>query len=259
MLREVTSLLVKDQAAIDKMRTAGRLAAQTLEMINEHVKPGVTTGELDRLCHDYIRSLDARPACIGQYGYEHATCISVNHVVCHGIPGHKKLKEGDILNIDLVVEKDGYHGDTSRMFCVGKASILANRLVKVCQECLYLGIEEVKPGVNLDRIGVAIEAHARKHQYSVVRDYCGHGIGLEMHEEPQVVHYAGGGSGVILEAGMTFTIEPMINAGTYRTKVLKDEWTVVTKDKKLSAQFEHTILVTDSGSEVLTKRQDETF
>jgi methionyl aminopeptidase len=244
---------------IEKMRVAGRLAADVLMMIGPFVKAGITTEELDRICHDYIINVQqAIPAPLNYKGFPKSICTSVNHVVCHGIPTDKKvLKSGDIINIDITVIKDGYHGDTSKMFVVGEGSVLAHRLVKVTQECLYRGIAVVKPGARLGDIGSAIQRHAEANRYSVVRDYCGHGIGKVFHEEPQVLHYGRAGDGLALQAGMIFTIEPMINAGSWQTKLLPDGWTAVTKDHKLSAQWEHTILVTDTGVEVLTARPDE--
>lgn len=254
------SVTFKTPEEIEKMRVAGRLAAEVLEMIGEHVKPGVTTEELDQICHDYIvNEQQAYPAPLNYRGFPKSICTSVNHVVCHGIPGPKQLKKGDIINIDVTVKKDGYHGDTSKMFFVGEPSILANRLVKITQECLYLGIDMVKPGVRLGDIGAAIQKHAEAQNFSVVREYCGHGIGAEFHEEPQVLHYGKPGTGMVLQEGMTFTIEPMINVGKRHTKLLPDEWTVITKDRKLSAQWEHTLLVTANGVEVLTKRSEENF
>ncbi len=247
----------KSTDAINKMRIAGKIAAQALEMIADHVKPGVTSEYLDSLVHDFIIDNNANPACLGYNDYPKTTCISINEVVCHGIPKNKRLKNGDILNIDLVVEKDGYHGDTSKMFIAGQASKAAQHLVRVTQECLYLGIKEVKPGATLGDIGSVIEEHALTHGYTVVEDFCGHGIGLKMHEQPNVLHYGCRGEGKILTPGMTFTIEPMLNVGKKDVKVLADKWTAVTKDHKLSAQWEHTILVTNSGYEVLTKRQEE--
>ncbi len=247
----------KDSNAINKMRVAGKIAAQALEMIAEHVKPGVTSEYLDQLVHDFIINNQANPACLGYNDYPKTTCISINEVVCHGIPKNKKIKNGDILNIDLVVEKDGYHGDTSKMFIAGDASKEARKIVRVTQESLYLGISEVKPGATLGDIGYVIEEHAIANGYTIVEDFCGHGIGLKMHEEPNVLHYGERGEGKILTPGMTFTIEPMLNAGKKDVKVLADKWTAITKDKKLSAQFEHTILVTNDGYEVLTIRQEE--
>jgi len=247
----------KNADAINKMRVAGKIAALALEMIAEHVKPGVTSEYLDSLIHDFILDNNSNPACLGYNDYPKTTCISINEVICHGIPKNKKIKNGDILNIDLVVEKDGYHGDTSKMFIAGDASKEAKQLVCVTQESLYLGIKEVKPGATLGDIGYVIEQHAIAHGYTIVEEFCGHGIGLKMHEQPNVLHYGERGEGKILTPGMTFTIEPMLNAGKKDVKVLADKWTAITKDHKLSAQWEHTILVTDSGYEVLTKRAEE--
>ncbi len=249
---------IKTPEEIEKMRVAGRLAAEVLEMIEPHVRPGITTGELDRICHQYIvEEQKAIPAPLNYRGFPKSICTSVNHQVCHGIPGEKRLKEGDIVNIDITVIKDGFHGDTSKMFFVGRPSQLARRLVQVTYECLRLGIAQVRPGAHLGDIGHAIQRHAEAHGYSVVREYCGHGIGREFHEDPQVLHYGSPGAGLELVPGMTFTIEPMINAGKRHVKLMKDEWTVVTKDHKLSAQWEHTVLVTGDGFEVLTRRRDE--
>ncbi|MCW8875931.1 MAG: type I methionyl aminopeptidase [Kangiellaceae bacterium] len=254
------SIIIKNAEQIEKMRVAGRLAAEVLEMITPHVKKGVTTNKLNQICHDYIVSeQQAIPAPLNYHGFPKSICTSVNHVICHGIPADKKLKDGDIINIDITVIKDGFHGDTSKMFVIGRPSVLAENLCKVAQECLYIGIDMVKPGTRLGDIGHAIQQHAHKNRFSVVREYCGHGIGEGFHEEPQVLHYGKTGTGEILREGMTFTIEPMINAGKRHSKLLKDEWTVVTKDKSLSAQWEHTLLVTSDGVEVLTQRPDETF
>ncbi|MBV1881369.1 MAG: type I methionyl aminopeptidase [Pseudomonadales bacterium] len=255
------AITFKTPDEIEKMRVAGRLAAEVVEMIEEYVIPGVSTGELDRICHDYMTNhQNAISACLNYHGFPKSICTSVNHVICHGIPSDEKiLKKGDIINIDITVIKDGFHGDTSKMFFVGKPSTLAERLVKNAEECLYKGIELVGPGVHLGDIGHVIQNHAENNRFSVVREYCGHGIGEGFHEEPQVLHYGKPGTREILEPGMCFTIEPMINAGKRHTKLLPDEWTVVTKDRKLSAQFEHTLLVTDNGHEVLTKRSEETF
>jgi methionyl aminopeptidase len=254
------NIIIKTGAEIEKMRVAGRLAAEVLLMIGEHVKPGVTTGELDRLCHDYIvNDLDAMPAPLNYRGYPKSICTSVNHQVCHGIPGEKALKNVDILNIDVTIVKDGFHGDTSMMFLVGQPSVLAKRLVEVTYEAMRAGIEAVRPGACLGDVGYAIQRYAERHHCSVVREFCGHGIGRGFHEEPQVLHYGEQGTGVELEPGMTFTIEPMLNAGKRQVKVLSDGWTVVTKDHSLSAQWEHTVLVTDSGYEVLTLRPGESL
>ncbi len=255
------NVTIKTPEEIECMRVAGRLAAEVLEMIGEHVKPGVTTGELDRICHQYITEVQqAIPAPLNYKGFPKSICTSVNHVICHGIPSDKKvLKDGDIINIDVTVIKDGFHGDTSKMFFVGKPTIAGERLVRITQECLYKGIELVRPGTRLGDIGHVIQKHAESNHYSVVRDYCGHGIGRVFHEEPQVMHYGTPGTGMELRAGMTFTIEPMINQGKYHCKMLPDGWTVVTKDHKLSAQWEHTLLVTETGVEVLTRRSEESF
>jgi methionyl aminopeptidase len=244
---------IKTPAEIEKMRVAGRLAAEVLRMIRPHVQPGIMTGELDQLCHDYIVNVQqAIPAPLNYKGFPRSICTSVNHQVCHGIPGDKKLKKGDIVNIDVTVIKDGWHGDTSKMFFVGEPSVQAKRLAQVTHECMLKGIEMVRPGIQLGDIGHAIQRHAESHGYSVVREYCGHGIGREFHEDPQVLHYGMPGTGLALEPGMTFTIEPMINAGRKEVKLLPDNWTVVTRDHSLSAQWEHTVLVTPTGHEVLT-------
>jgi len=250
---------IKSSEDINKMRVAGKLAAEVLEMITPHVKPGISTGELDKLCYEYIVNIqNAVPANVGYKGYEKTICSSINQVICHGIPDNQKiLKDGDILNIDVTVIKDGWHGDTSKMFLVGKCAPHNERLVRITQECLYKGIKVVKPGAFLGDIGHAIQTHAEKNYYSVVEDYCGHGIGAVYHEEPQVLHYGKPGKGLQLKEGMCFTIEPMINQGTKYCKTLKDGWTVETKDGRNSAQWEHTIAVTSSGSEILTLRQDE--
>ena len=256
----MSEITIKTQKEIEKMRIAGRLAAEVLEMIEPYVKPGITTEELDRICHDYIiNTQKAIPAPLNYHGYPKSICTSVNHQVCHGIPSSRQLKEGDIVNIDITVLKDEYHGDTSKMFCIGKPSILAERLIRITQECLYIGIQQVKPGVYLGDIGAAIQQHAEKNRFTVVREYCGHGIGRIFHEPPNVLHYGKARTGEILKTGMIFTIEPMINAGKREVKLLPDGWTVVTKDHSLSAQWEHTLLVTETGFEVLTKRQEETL
>lgn len=252
------SASIKTPEDIEKMRKVGRLAAETLEMIGEHVKPGITTGELDRICHEFIvGQQDSIPAPLNYRGFPKSVCTSVNHVVCHGIPGDKKLKNGDLINIDVTLIHDEFHGDTSKMFHVGEPSVQARRLVDTTRECLLTGIRMVKPGVRLGDIGHAIQQLAEGRGYSVVREYCGHGIGRVFHEDPQVLHYGKPGEGMALEAGMTFTIEPMINAGKRYVKMLPDGWTVVTKDHSLSAQWEHTILVTDTGFDVLTRRSEE--
>lgn len=255
------SVIIKTPEEIAKMRVAGRLAAEVLEMIEPHIKPGVTTNQLNQICHDYIvNEQQAVPAPLNYHGFPKSICTSVNQVVCHGIPNDKPLKDGDIINVDITVIKDGYHGDTSKMFFVGKELPHARRLVDITLECLHKGIELVKPGTYLGDIGHVIQEHAEKNHYSVVREYCGHGIGKEFHEDPQVLHYGRPGTGVKLEAGMIFTIEPMINAGKRHVKLSKhDGWTVETTDRRLSAQWEHTILVTDTGYEVLTKRSEESF
>ena len=251
---------VKTPEEIGKMRVAGRLASQVLLMIEPYVQPGVTTGELNDICHRYItEDLDAIPAPLNYRGFPKSVCTSVNHVVCHGIPGEKRLKKGDILNIDITVIKDGYHGDTSKMFFVGEPSVRARRLVEITYECMALGIRMVRPGIRLGDIGHAIQTHAEKARFSIVREYCGHGIGREFHEDPQILHYGRPGTGYELVPGMTFTIEPMVNAGKRYVKLLPDNWTVVTKDRSLSAQWEHTILVTEDGFEVLTRRPEEDF
>jgi methionyl aminopeptidase len=244
---------IKTADEIEKMRVAGRLAGDVLQMIRPHVKAGITTGELDSICHDYIVNVQqAVPAPLNYRGFPKSICTSVNHVVCHGIPGDKRLKKGDAVNIDITVIKDGYHGDTSKMFFVGEPTVASARLARISHECMKVGIDMVKPGIRLGDIGHAIQQHAESQHCSIVREYCGHGIGREFHEDPQVLHYGKPGTGMTLEAGMTFTIEPMVNAGKRYTKLLPDGWTVVTKDHSLSTQWEHTILVTDSGHEVLT-------
>lgn len=257
------AVTIKTPDEIEKMRVAGRLAAEVLEMIEEHVIPGVTTGELDRLCHDYIVNIqDSIPAPLnyGHPPFPKSICTSVNHVICHGIPSdEKKLKKGDVINIDVTVIKDGYHGDTSKMFYVGEVPAHIDRLCKITQECLYKAIAIVKPGTTLGDIGHVIQQHAESNHYSVVREFCGHGIGAGFHEEPQIVHYGKPGTGMAIKEGMTFTIEPMINQGKAACKILGDQWTVITKDRKASAQWEHTLLVTATGVEVLTKRKEENF
>ncbi len=256
---------IENDTDLEGMRTAGRLAASVLEMIGEHIAPGVSTGALNDICHrQIVDRLGCVPAPLnyrnspGIPPFPRSICTSVNHVVCHGIPSARKvLKNGDILNIDVTVIKDGYHGDTSKMFFVGAPTVLAERLVRVTQECLYRGIGEIRPGATLGDIGNAIQTHAQAHKFSVVREFCGHGIGKRFHDEPQVLHYGHRGTGMVLEEGMTFTVEPMINAGRRDVRMLPDQWTVVTKDHKLSAQWEHTLLVTGDGVEVLTRRAEE--
>ena len=252
------SIIIKNQDEIEKMRVAGRLAADVLDMIAPHVVPGVTTNQLNDICHDFIVNVQqAIPAPLNYKGFPKSICTSINHQVCHGIPSDKKLKSGDIVNVDITVIKEGYHGDTSMMFCVGNVAPHAKRLCDVAHEALFLGIAQVKAGATLGHIGEAIQTHAEKNRYSVVRDFCGHGIGLNFHEEPQVLHYGKAGEGIMLEAGMIITIEPMINQGKYAVKSLGDGWTAVTKDHSLSAQYEHTVLVTETGHEILTRRQAE--
>lgn len=250
------TVTIKTEAEVEKMRVVGRLAATVLDMIGEHVVAGVTTDELDQICHDFIvQQQKAIPAPLNYRGFPKSICTSVNHVVCHGIPADKKLKDGDIVNIDVTVIKDEFHGDTSRMFLVGNPSIRARRVCQISYECMQKGIELVKPGVQLGDIGHVIQQHAEKNDFSVVREYCGHGIGRGFHEEPHVLHYGKPGTGMEIQQGMTFTIEPMINVGKKETRLLPDGWTVITKDHSLSAQWEHTILVTDTGHEILTQSQ----
>ena len=250
--------ILKTAAKIDKMRVAGRLAAEVLDFITPKVKPGVTTAALDKLCHDYMVNVQGTvPAPLnyappGYTPFPRSICTSVNHQVCHGVPGDRVLKGGDIVNIDVTVIKDGYHGDTSRMFFVGVPAVQARRLCEITFECMWYGIERVRPGARLGDLGHAIQRHAERNHYSVVREFCGHGIGRRFHEEPQVLHYGEPNSGVELKPGMTFTVEPMINAGKPGIRELADGWTIVTKDHSLSAQWEHTVLVTETGYEVLT-------
>ncbi len=247
------TVTIKTPEEQDKMRQAGRLAADVLDMIGDYVKPGVSTDELNDIAHRYITEVqDATPAPLNYRGFPKSICTSVNHVVCHGIPGEKKLKSGDAVNIDITVIKDGFHGDTSRMFLVGKPGIQAERLTRIAREGMWLGIEEIRAGKHLGDIGAAIQKFVEKNRFSVVKEYCGHGIGRVFHEDPQVLHYGTRGTGMELKAGMTITVEPMINAGKAGVKLLRDGWTVVTKDHSLSAQWEHTVLVTDTGYEVLT-------
>lgn len=252
------AISIKNQEDIEKMRVAGKLASEVLDFITPHVKPGITTEALDQLCHDYMVNVQKTiPAPLnyappGHRPYPKSICTSVNHQICHGVPGEKVLKNGDIVNIDITVIKDGYHGDTSRMFYVGEPSIQARRLCDITYECMWLGIDKVRPGATLGDIGHAIQTHAEKNGFSVVREFCGHGIGKKFHEDPQVLHYGKPGAGLKLQSGMIFTIEPMINAGKRDIKQLNDGWTIVTKDHSLSAQWEHTVLVTPDGYEVLT-------
>ncbi len=252
------AISIKTPDQIEKMRRAGRLAGEVLRMIGEHVRPGITTGELNDICHEHITSVQgATPAPLNYRGFPKSICTSVNNVICHGIPGDKKLKGGDIVNIDVTVIKDGFHGDTSKMFFVGKPSILARRLCEVSHQAMRRGIEMVAPGVRLGDIGHAIQSYVESHRYSVVREYCGHGIGEVFHEDPQVLHYGKPGTREELVPGMTFTIEPMVNAGKRHCRLLPDGWTVVTKDRSLSAQWEHTVLVTEDGFDVLTRLEGD--
>jgi methionyl aminopeptidase len=252
------SIDTKSPEDITKMRVAGRLASEVLDFIGQHIRPGITTDEIDRLCHDYMVNVQQSvPAPLnyappGYSPYPKSICTSVNHVVCHGVPGERKLKPGDIVNLDITVIKDGFHGDTSRMFQVGQASVQARRLCEITYDCMWRGIAVVRPGATLGDIGHAIQTHAESNGYSVVREFCGHGIGRRFHEDPQVLHYGRPGTGHVLEAGMTFTIEPMINAGRADIRALADGWTIVTKDHSLSAQWEHTVLVTAQGYEIMT-------
>ena len=247
-------IILKSKDEIEQMRVAGQLAAEVLRMVRPHVQPGITTGELDRICHEYITGeQDAIPAPLNYRGFPRSICTSVNHVICHGIPGDKRLKDGDIVNIDITVIKDGWHGDTSKMFQVGKPTIKGNRICEIAYRSMVTGIEMVRPGVHLGDIGHAIQRYAERQGCSVVREYCGHGIGKGFHEEPQVLHYGRQGTREILIPGMVFTIEPMINLGRRETELLPDGWTVVTRDRSLSAQWEHTIAVTESGFDVLTR------
>jgi len=250
--------MVKTPEGIDKARIAGKLAARVLHMITPYVVPGATTNELDRICHDFIvNELQAIPANIGYHGYQKTTCTSVNHVICHGIPSDKALKKGDIVNIDVALIKDGWYGDTSRMYYAGEPGIMARRLVDTTFEAMMAGIEVVRPGATLGDVGYAIAAVAKREGFSIVEEYCGHGIGMGYHEDPQVLHYGEKGRGLVLQEGMLFTIEPMLNAGKKQNKVLPDGWTVVTKDHSLSAQWEHMIAVTKTGYEILTPWPEE--
>ncbi|PCI07103.1 MAG: type I methionyl aminopeptidase [Gammaproteobacteria bacterium] len=248
------TIIIKNEQAIQKMRVAGRLAGEVLQMIRPHVNAGITTDELNTICHDYIVNVQkAIPAPLNYHGFPKSICTSVNYQICHGIPSDKKLKKGDIINIDITVIKDEYHGDTSKMFFVGEPPIRGRRVSEIAHECMKRGIKLVRPGAYLGDIGHVIQQHAQSNNFSVVREYCGHGIGKGFHEDPQVLHYGKAGTGVKLEPGMIFTIEPMINAGKRHVKLLNDNWTVVTKDHSLSAQWEHTILVTNDGYDVLTQ------
>ena len=247
------TVTIKSPAEQEKMRVAGRLAASVLDMIEEFVQPGATTEELDQRCNDFIvNQLESIPANVNYRGFPKTICTSINNVVCHGIPNDKRLKAGDIVNIDVTVIRDGFHGDTSRMYYVGAPTVLARRLVDACHEAMWKGIRAVKPGAHLGDVGHAIQTYSESNGFSVVREYCGHGIGRIYHEDPQVLHYGRPGTGIELLPGMTITVEPMINAGRRDVRLLPDGWTVVTKDQSLSAQWEHTILVTDTGFEVLT-------
>ena len=252
-------IVIKTKEEIEKMREAGRLTAEVLQAVTEVIKPGITTADVDAFCEDYIvNTLKAIPGSKGQYGYPFTVNTSLNYVVCHGMPSPKQtLKKGDIVNVDVTVIKDGFYGDSSKMFGIGTIAPFAERLIRITQECLYRAIRIIKPGITLGDIGFTIQNHAEKNNYSVVREYCGHGIGKKMHEDPQVLHYGKPGAGVKLQEGMTFTIEPMINLGKKEVKLLSDGWTVITKDRTLSAQWEHTVLVTQTGVEVLTLRKDE--
>ena len=247
------TVTIKNPDEQDKMRIAGRLAADVLDMVGDYVKPGVTTNEINNLCHEFITEVQgAIPAPLNYRGFPKSVCTSVNHVVCHGIPGDRQLKSGDAVNIDVTVIKDGFHGDTSRMFFAGKPSVQAQRLAQVAYDGMWLGINELAPGKRLGDVGAAIQKFVEKNRCSVVREYCGHGIGRGFHEEPQVLHYGTRGTGMELKPGMTLTVEPMVNAGKAAVKLLPDGWTVVTKDHSLSAQWEHTVLITEDGYEVLT-------
>ena len=252
------SIIIKSASEIEKMRTAGKLAADVLEMIAPFVVAGVTTNQLDQYCHDYIIDVQqAIPAPLNYKGFPKSICTSVNHQVCHGIPNDKPLKNGDIINVDITVIKEGYHGDTSKMFSVGDVSPFAQRLMDVTYQALFLGIEQVKPGNRFGAIGHAIQHYAESNRYSVVREFCGHGVGRDFHEEPHVMHFGKVTEGAFMEPGMIFTIEPMINQGKKEVKTLADKWQAVTKDHSLSAQWEHTVLVTDTGYEILTLRAEE--
>ncbi|UDG79465.1 Methionine aminopeptidase [Candidatus Ecksteinia adelgidicola] len=254
------NIVIKTFNDIKKMRIACRLASEVLEIIEPYVKSGITTGELDHICYLHITKKKAISACLGYHGFPKSGCISVNEVVCHGIPNNNKLlKNGDIVNIDIAVIKNGFYGDTSKMFIVGQPTILAKRLCEVTQKSLYLALQQVKPGIRLKILGKTIQTFVESEKFSIVREYCGHGIGRNFHEDPKVLHYDADDNSIILQEGMAFTIEPMVNAGDFRTRVMKDGWTVKTKDRSLSAQYEHTIIVTSNGCEVLTLRKDDTI
>ena len=250
---DARGITIHDAADFDGMRKAGRLAAETIDYVTPFVKAGITTGELDKLCHDFIIDHDAIPAPLNYRGFPKSICASVNHVVCHGIPGEKKLLDGDAVNLDITVILDGWFGDTSRMFTIGKVPVKAQKLIDVTFAAMWQGIKMVKPGATTGDIGHAIQTYAEKHRYSVVRDFCGHGLGRVFHAQPNIMHYGEPGRGIRLKEGMFFTIEPMINAGKYDVKILADGWTAVTKDRSLSAQFEHSLAVTKDGYEVFTQ------
>lgn len=253
------TISIKTPVEQDAMRIAGRLTADVLDMIGPFVQSGVTTNDLDRICHDFIiNTQNAIPAPLNYRGFPKSICTSVNHVVCHGIPGDRTLRNGDIVNVDITVIKDGFHGDSSRMFFVGKPSIQGERVVRVCHEALWRGIQQARPGNRLGDIGYAIQSYVEAEGLSVVREYCGHGIGRGFHEDPQVLHYGSPGTGIELQEGLIFTIEPMVNVGKRHVRLLPDGWTVVTRDHSLSAQWEHTILVTAAGCEILTLGTGET-
>ncbi len=248
---------LKSEAEIEAMRPACQVAADTLVMIEAYIKPGITTNEINEIVHDYTLKRGGIPAPLNYHGFPKSVCTSINHVVCHGIPDNKKLKDGDIINVDVTTIIDGWHGDTSKTFFVGKPKVRAQKLVEVAREALQLGIDVVKPGATLGDIGHAIQTFVEKNRFSVVREYCGHGIGRVFHEEPQVLHFGNPGEGLEIKEGMVFTIEPMVNAGKHPVKVLNDGWTVVTRDRSLSAQFEHTIAVRKDGAEILTLPSSE--
>ncbi len=254
---EARRIVLHDPEDFEGMRRAGRLAAATLDMIAPHVRPGVSTAELDRLCHDFITAHGAVPAPLGYRGFPKSICTSVNHVVCHGIPGERRLEEGDIINIDVTVILDGWHGDTSRMFAAGEPSRAAKRLMDVTYEAMWRGIRAIRPGARLGDVGFAIQSYVERHRFSVVRDFCGHGLGRNFHEAPNILHFGRPGEGITLREGMFFTVEPMVNAGRPEVKILDDGWTAVTRDRRLSAQFEHCVGVTATGVEVFTLSEAE--